>query len=66
MNFKMNSRTLFIIIFKLKNDNFKTQDFSLLVKRVITGVMCTAFLIDKVLLFSWLSLGTFIIHSITD
>ena len=27
---KINSRPLFNIIFKLKNDNFKTRDFSLL------------------------------------
>ena len=38
VNFKINSRPLFTIIFKLKNDNFKTRDFSLLIKRVITGV----------------------------
>ena len=38
MNFKINSRPLFTIIFKLKNDNFKTRDFSPLIKRVITGV----------------------------
>ena len=35
----MNSRPLFNIICKLKNDNFKTPDFSPLIKRVITGVM---------------------------
>ena len=28
----------FAVIFKLKNDNFKTRDFSPLIKRVITGV----------------------------
>ena len=39
VNFKMNSRPLFTIIFKLKNDNFKTRDFSPLIKRVITGVI---------------------------
>ena len=38
VNFKINSRPLFTIIFKLKNDNFKTRDFSPLIKRVITGV----------------------------
>ena len=40
MNFKIkNSRPLFTIIFKLKNDNFKTGDFSLLIERVLAGVV---------------------------
>ena len=39
MNFKINSRPLFTIIFKLKNDNFKTQDFSSLIERVLAGVI---------------------------
>ena len=38
MSFKINSRPLFTIIFKLKYDNFMTRDFSPLIKRVITGV----------------------------
>ena len=38
MNFKINSTPLFTIIFKLKNDNFKTQDFSPLIERVLAGV----------------------------
>ena len=38
MNFKLNSRPLFTIIFKLRNDNFKTQDFSPLIERVLAGV----------------------------
>ena len=38
VNFKINSRPLFTIIFKLKNDNFKTRDFSLLIERVLAGV----------------------------
>ena len=38
MNFKINSRPLFTIIFKLKNDNFKTRDFSPLIERVLAGV----------------------------
>ena len=38
VNFKINSRPLFTIIFKLKNDNFKTRDFSPLIERVLTGV----------------------------
>ena len=36
------SRPLFTIIFKLKNDTFKTRDFTPLIKRVITGVRCVA------------------------
>ena len=38
MNFKIDSRPPFTITFKLKNDNFKTRDFSPLIKRVLTGV----------------------------
>ena len=38
INFKINSRPLFIIIFQLKNDNFKTRDFSPLIERVLAGV----------------------------
>ena len=38
VNFKINSRPVFTIIFKLKNDNFKSRDFSPLIKRVTTGV----------------------------
>ena len=34
----MNSRPLFTIIFKLKNDNFKTRDFGPLIERVLAGV----------------------------
>ena len=34
---------LFIIIFKLKNDNFKTRDFSLLIERVLAGVTSISF-----------------------
>ena len=39
MNFKINSRPLFTIIFKLKKDNFKTRDFSPLIEKVLAGVM---------------------------
>ena len=39
MNFKINSRPLFTIISKLKNDNFKTRDFSPLIERVPAGVV---------------------------
>jgi len=38
VNFKINSRPLLTIIFKLKNDNFKTRDFSPLIERVLAGV----------------------------
>ena len=38
MNFKKKSRPFFIIIFKLKNGNFKTRDFSALIERVLAGV----------------------------
>ena len=38
VNFKINSRPLFTIIFKLKNRNFMTRDFSPLIKRVLAGV----------------------------
>ena len=32
---KINSRPLFTIIFQLKNNNFKTRDFSPLIERVL-------------------------------
>ena len=38
VNFKINSRPLFTIIFKLKNGNFMTRDFSPLIKRVLADV----------------------------
>ena len=38
VNFKINSRPLFTIIFKLKNVNFKTRDFSPLIEWVLAGV----------------------------
>ena len=38
VNFKINSRPLFTIIFKLKNVNVKTQDFSPLIEWVLAGV----------------------------
>jgi hypothetical protein len=38
VNFKINSSPLFTVIFKLKNDNFKTRDFSPLIERVRAGV----------------------------
>ena len=40
VNFKINSRPLFTINFKLKNGNFMTRDFSPLIERVLTGVNC--------------------------
>ena len=39
VDFKKKSRPFFIIIFKLKNGNFKTRDFSPLAERVLAGVM---------------------------
>ena len=42
VNFKINSRPLFTIIFKLKNGNFMTRDFSPLIKRVLAGVNSTS------------------------
>ena len=38
VNFKINSRPLLTIIFKLKNGNFMTRDFSPLIKSVLAGV----------------------------
>ena len=38
VNFKINSRPLFTIIFRLKNDNFKTHDFSPHIEKVLAGV----------------------------
>ena len=38
MDFKKKSRPFFIIIFKLKNGNFKTRDFSPIIERVLAGV----------------------------
>ena len=43
MNFKINSRPLFTIIFKIKNDNFKTQDFSPRIERVLAGVVTVCY-----------------------
>ena len=39
VDFKKKSRPFFIIIFKLKNGNFKTRDFSPLIERVLAGVL---------------------------
>ena len=44
MDFKKKSRPFFIIIFKLKNGNFKTRDFSPLIERVLAGVIKKCFL----------------------
>ena len=38
MNFKINFRTFFTIIFKVKNDNTKARNFSPLIERVLAGV----------------------------
>ena len=37
----MNSRPLFTVIFKLKNVDFKTRDFSPLIELVLAGVIAT-------------------------
>ena len=39
VNFKINSRPLFTIIFKLKNDNFMTRDFSPLIEWVCMSLL---------------------------
>ena len=44
VNFKINSRPLFTIIFKLKNVNFRTRDFSPLIPRVLGGVSSNSIL----------------------
>ena len=51
VNFKINSRPLFTIIFKLKNYNFKTWDFSPLIERVLAGVKHWMFDLMNKLLF---------------
>ena len=38
VNFKINSRPIFTVIFKPKNDDFMTRDFSPLIEWVLTGV----------------------------
>ena len=38
VNFKINSRPIFTIIFQLKNDNFKTRDFSPPIERILACV----------------------------
>ena len=38
MNFKINSLDYFLPSFLRKNGNFKTRDFSPLIKRVLAGV----------------------------
>ena len=47
MNFKINSRPLFTIIFKPKNDNFKTRDFSPNIERVLAGVKLLPIQFDR-------------------
>ena len=53
VNFKINSRPLFTIIFKLKNGNFMTRDFSPLIKRVLAGVRVSHSKVNKVILLCW-------------
>ena len=49
VNFKIDFRPLFTIIFKLKNDNFKTRDFNALIERVLAGVTLCA---DKLYVYN--------------
>ena len=54
VNFKINSRQFFKIIFKLKNYNFKTRDFSPLIERVLAGVKKTNFSAHCTFIKKWL------------
>ena len=47
VNFKINSRPLFTIIFKVKNVNFMTRDFSSLIEWVLAGVGLTRLCLYK-------------------
>ena len=47
MDFKKKSRPFFIIVFKLKNGNFKTRDFSPLIETVLAGVRLIVLLIEQ-------------------
>ena len=47
VNFKIISRPLFTVIFKFKNDNFKTRDFSPLIERVLAGLKTVGRLVRK-------------------
>ena len=46
VNFKINSIPLFTIIFKLKNGNFMTRDFSLLIERVLTELNWIVYILE--------------------
>ena len=59
VNFKINSRPRFTIIFKLKNDNSKTQDFSPHIERVLADVsFWQKFTCILSFLFFWTLIGT--------
>ena len=47
VNFKINIRPLFTIIFKVKNGKFKTRDFSLLIERVLNGVSHNRYILES-------------------
>ena len=49
MNFKLNSRPLFTIICKLKNDKIKTRDSSPLIETVLAGVTVVVIVFSMVL-----------------
>ena len=51
VNFKINSGPLFAIFFKLKNDNFKTRDFSPLILEKLAGVPCNHWILRDQMLF---------------
>ena len=53
MDFKKTSRPFFIIIFKLKNGNFKTRDFSPLIERVLAGVSVDEVFFKNVIFEFW-------------
>ena len=50
---KINSRPLFTIIFKLKNGNFKTRDFSPLIEWVLAGVKLLQFSKFALIVLVW-------------
>ena len=48
VDFKKKSRPFFTIIFKLKNGNFKTRDFSPLIETVLAGVLSFSYSSNKI------------------
>ena len=64
MNFRINCRPLFTIIFKFKNDNGKTRDFSPLIERVLAGVMLSTLMSQLKLVYE--PFGQSNMHSTLD